>query len=61
VKTDSVPAIHRMDLSNFRKLWEDGLGKLAAVYFLSLFSFIIWVSFVISWLFFAGVRPPLAS
>jgi hypothetical protein len=30
-------------LSNFRKLWEDGLGKLAAVYFVSLFGFVIWV------------------
>jgi uncharacterized membrane protein YadS len=48
-------------LSNFRKLWEDGLGKLAAVYLVSLFGFVVWVGFVISWLFFAGVKPPLAS
>jgi len=48
-------------MSNFRKLWEDGLGKLAAVYVVSLFGFVIWVGFVISWLFFAGIRPPLAS
>ena len=48
-------------MSNFRKLWEDGLGKLAAVYVVSLFGFVIWVGFVISWLFFAGVKPPLAS
>jgi uncharacterized membrane protein YadS len=48
-------------MSNFRKLWEDGLGKLAAVYFVSLFGFVIWVGFVVSWLFFAGVKPPLAS
>jgi uncharacterized membrane protein YadS len=48
-------------MSNFRKLWEDGFGKLAAVYFVSLFGFVIWVGFVISWLFFAGVKPPLAS
>jgi uncharacterized membrane protein YadS len=48
-------------MSNFRKLWEDGLGKLAAVYFVSLFGFVIWVGFIISWLFFAGVKPPLAS
>ena len=48
-------------LSNFRKLWEDGLGKLAAVYFVSLFGFVIWVGLIISWLFFAGVKPPLVG
>ena len=45
-------------LSNFRKLWEQGLGKLAAVYAVSLFGFVIWVGLLISWLFFAGVKPP---
>jgi uncharacterized membrane protein YadS len=48
-------------LSNFRKLWEDGIGKLAAVYVLSLFGFVIWVGLLISWIFFAGVKPPLAG
>jgi uncharacterized membrane protein YadS len=48
-------------MSNFRNLWEDGLGKLAAVYVVSLFGFVVWVGFVISWLFFAGVKPPLVS
>jgi uncharacterized membrane protein YadS len=48
-------------LSNFRKLWEEGIGKLAAVYLLSLFGFVVWVGLLISWLFFAGVKPPLAS
>jgi uncharacterized membrane protein YadS len=48
-------------LSNFRKLWQEGFGKLAAVYFVSLFGFVIWVGLLISWLFFAGVKPPLAS
>jgi uncharacterized membrane protein YadS len=48
-------------LSNFRKLWEDGIGKLAAVYLVSLFGFVIWVGLLISWLFFSGIRPPLAS
>ena len=48
-------------LSDFRRLWQDGLGKLAAVYVVSLFGFVVWVGFVISWLFFAGVKPPLAS
>jgi uncharacterized membrane protein YadS len=46
-------------LSNFRKLWEDGIGKLAAVYVVSLFGFVIWVGLLISWIFFAGVKPPL--
>src|SRR5262245_55399720 len=48
-------------LSNFRKLWQEGFGKLAAVYFVSLFGFVIWVGLLISWLFFSGVKPPLAS
>jgi uncharacterized membrane protein YadS len=48
-------------LSDFRKLWQDGFGKLAAVYFVSLFGFVIWVGLLISWIFFAGVHPPLAS
>jgi len=48
-------------LSNFKKLWQEGIGRLAAVYFVSLFGFVIWVGLLISWLFFAGVKPPLAS
>jgi len=48
-------------LSDFRKLWDDGLGKLAAVYLLSLFGFVIWVGLFISWIFFDGVKPPLAG
>ncbi|HXZ17754.1 MAG TPA: putative sulfate exporter family transporter [Roseiarcus sp.] len=48
-------------MSDFRKLWADGFGRLAAVYVVSLIGFVIWVGFVISWLFFAGVKPPLAS
>jgi uncharacterized membrane protein YadS len=48
-------------LSNFRKLWQEGFGKLALVYFVSLFGFVIWVGLLISWLFFSGIKPPLAS
>jgi len=48
-------------LSNFKRLWAEGIGKLAAVYFVSLFGFVIWVGLLISWLFFAGIKPPLAS
>jgi hypothetical protein len=31
------------------------------VYLLCLFGFIIWVGLLISWLFYAGVKPPLAG
>jgi uncharacterized membrane protein YadS len=48
-------------LSNFRTLWQEGFGKLAAVYIVSLFGFVIWVGLFISWIFFGGVTPPLAS
>jgi hypothetical protein len=48
-------------LSNFRRLWQDGFAKLAAVYVLCLFGFIIWVGLLISWLFFSGVRPPIVA
>ena len=48
-------------VSNFKKLWEEGIGKLAAVYVLCLFGFIIWVGLLISWIFFHGVMPPLAG
>ena len=47
-------------VSNFKKLWEEGIGKLAAIYLLCLFGFIIWIGLVISWVFFHGVKPPLA-
>ena len=48
-------------MSNFRKLWAAGIGKLAAVYVLSLFGFVIWVGLAISWIFFSGIKPPLAG
>jgi uncharacterized membrane protein YadS len=48
-------------MSNFRKLWEEGIGRLAAVYVVCLFGFVIWVGLVISWVFFGGVKPPLAG
>jgi uncharacterized membrane protein YadS len=48
-------------LSNFRKLWEEGIGKLALVYVICLFGFIIWIGLIISWLFFAGVKPPVVG
>ena len=48
-------------LSDFKRLWAAGIGKLAAVYVVSLFGFVIWVGLLISWLFFAGVKPPIAG
>jgi uncharacterized membrane protein YadS len=47
-------------MSDFRRLWAEGIGRLAAVYAVSLFGFVIWVGLLISYLFFAGVKPPLA-
>jgi uncharacterized membrane protein YadS len=43
-------------LSDFRKLWAEGLGRLAAVYTVCLFGFVIWIGLGISWLFFADMR-----
>jgi len=48
-------------VSNFRKLWEEGIGKLAAVYLFCLFGFIIWIGLLISWIFFHGVKPPIVG
>jgi len=46
-------------VSNFRKLWEEGIGRLALVYIIALFGFIIWIGLFISWIFFHGIRPPV--
>jgi uncharacterized membrane protein YadS len=48
-------------VSNFSKLKEEGIGKLAAVYIVCLFGFIIWIGLFISWLFFHGVMPPVVT
>jgi len=48
-------------VSNFKKLWEEGIARLAAVYVLCLFGFIIWLGLLISWLFFHGVTPPVVG
>ncbi|MCL2340179.1 MAG: YeiH family protein [Proteobacteria bacterium] len=45
-------------ISNFRKLLEEGIGRLAIVYVVCLFGFIIWVGLFISWAFFHGMTPP---
>jgi len=46
-------------VTNFRKLWEEGIGKLALVYVVCLFGFIIWIGLAISWIFFHGMTPPI--
>ncbi len=48
-------------VSDFRRLWEEGIGKLAIVYVVCLFGFIIWVGLAISWIFFHGVKPPVLA
>ena len=48
-------------ISNFRKLLEEGIGRLAIVYVVCLFGFIIWIGLFISWLFFHGMTPPIAQ
>ncbi len=47
--------------SNFKRLWAEGVGRLALVYVVSLFGFIIWIGLAISWLFFHGVHPPVLT
>lgn len=46
-------------VSNFRKLREEGIGRLAVVYVVCLFGFIIWVGLFISYAFFHGMTPPV--
>jgi uncharacterized membrane protein YadS len=48
-------------VSNFRKLRQEGIWRLAAVYLISLFGFIIWIGLAISWVFFRGITPPIAG
>jgi uncharacterized membrane protein YadS len=47
--------------ANVKRLWAEGIGRLAMVYVIALFGFIIWIGLGISWLFFHGFRPPLLS
>jgi uncharacterized membrane protein YadS len=44
--------------SDFKRLWAEGVMRLALVYVVCLFGFIVWIGLVISWLFFHGVLPP---
>ncbi len=46
-------------ITNVRKLWEAGLGRVVTVYVVALFGFILWVGLSISWLFYHGIKPPV--
>lgn len=48
-------------VTNVRKLWNAGLGRIIGVYVIALFGFIIWVGLFISWLFYHGIKPPIAG
>ena len=48
-------------MSDLRVLWQEGIARLAAVYVVSLFGFVIWVGLLISWLFFSGMKPPISG
>ncbi len=48
-------------ITNVRKLWNAGMGRIVAVYTVCLFAFIIWVGLFISWLFYHGIMPPIVG
>lgn len=48
-------------VTNVRKLWAEGMGKIVVVYAVCLFGFILWVGLFISWLFYHGIMPPIAK
>ena len=48
-------------VSDFKQLRAEGIGKLALVYLICLFGFILWIGLAISFVFFHGLTPPLAG
>lgn len=48
-------------VTNVRKLWAEGMGRIVAVYSVALFGFILWVGLGISWLFYHGIKPPIVG
>jgi uncharacterized membrane protein YadS len=48
-------------VTNVRKLWAEGMGRIVAVYAVCLFGFILWVGLFISWIFYHGIMPPVVS
>lgn len=45
-------------VTNVRKLWKTGLGRVVGVYAIALIGFIIWVGLFISYIFYHGIVPP---
>lgn len=48
-------------VTNVRKLWGAGMGRIVGVYAVCLFAFILWVGLFISWLFYHGITPPIVG
>jgi len=48
-------------VSDFKQLRAEGIGRLAVVYLVCLFGFILWIGLAISFIFFHGLTPPLAG
>lgn len=48
-------------ITNVRKLWAEGMGRIVGVYVVALFGFILWVGLAISWLFYHGIKPPIVG
>ena len=48
-------------ITNVRKLWAEGLGRIVGVYAIALFGFILWVDLGISYLFYHGILPPVVG
>ena len=46
-------------VTDVRKLWAAGMGRIVAVYVVCLFGFIIWVGLLVSWVFYHGITPPV--
>ena len=45
-------------MSDFRRLRQEGIARLALVYVVCLFGFIVWIGLAVSWIFFHGMTPP---
>lgn len=45
-------------VTNVRKIWKSGLGRVIGVYAVALVGFIIWVGLFISYIFYHGIVPP---
>jgi hypothetical protein len=48
-------------MADLRVLWREGIGRLATVYVVALFGFVIWAGLFISWIFFGGLKPPIVG